>query len=221
MNGLLELMAAQYASAASYVDEGVVTTTILQPGRREVVRRPFSTAFERPHRFHYRFTDERNGDQLTITQESPPARLTWTVGGQEQVLSLPLAIASATGISGGSALTIPRLLMPQLIPSWALTDLEGPAEEGTEAIEGVDCARLRGLQGGAPMTIWIGLGDRLVRRIFQAHHFPAGSLRESLADVPEELRPPLPPDHVSEEFDTETDTIYRPRRNVALAPAGR
>src|SRR6185312_7432132 len=128
----------------SYVDRGIVTTTFIQPEGRHIQRRPFMTAFERPRRFRYEYRDENMGDRLVIWQEVPPAKVFWTVKGQTETCELRMAIAGATGISGGSAHTIPRLLIPELTGGWGLTDLEDVLHVGEQLIEGIRCLAIQG-----------------------------------------------------------------------------
>ena len=133
---VLGRMAAVYASARTYTDRGIVTTTFIHPGKRRINRLPFMTAFERPHRFRYEFTDETLGARMVIWQEAPPAKVFWTAKGGVETHELLMALAAATGISGKSAMTIPRLLIPELAEgSWGLTDLEDAVQIGQELIE--------------------------------------------------------------------------------------
>jgi hypothetical protein len=217
-SALLQKMAATYAGLASYADQGVVTTTLIEGEQRQVMRRPFATAFQRPHRFRFEFTDESTGDRYTIWQEAPPARRQWTQqGDQVDTLELPLAIAGATGISGGSALTIPRLLMPALIHSRALTDLETPTLDGEEVIDGARCWRLQGRQGNAQQTLFIGAEDWLVRRLLAAEHFGAAELEDLWAKIPADLRAESP--ELPGPFDSETEIAYQPQGNAPLTDA--
>src|SRR5688572_27831837 len=174
---LLQKMAATYAGMAAYTDRGMVTTAFIQGTERREARRPFATAFQRPQRFRFEFSDEATGHRFTIWQDTPPARLLWTeLGNNGGTKDRTLAIAPATGVSGGSALTIPRLLMPERIQSRALTDLEMPTLDGEEEIDGVRCWRLRGGLGNARQTIFIGTEDWMVRRVLASEHFGQAEL---------------------------------------------
>lgn len=124
---VLQEMAGVYAAARTYADQGIVTTTFILRDERRINRRPFLTAFERPCRYRYEFKDESLGSRLVIWQELPPAKVFWTVLGHVETRPLPMAVAGATGISGGSALTIPRLLIPDLAEGCrGSTDLKDP-----------------------------------------------------------------------------------------------
>jgi hypothetical protein len=212
-------MADVYAGVRTYVDRGVVTTTFISPDQVRVSRLPFRTAFERPDRFRYEFNDETSGDRLVIWQEAPPARLFWSVRGAVETFTLPMAIAAATGISAGSALTIPRLLMPDVIESWALTNLDDAAERGEELVDGVRCRRIDGHDTAGKLTLWIGAEDLLVRRVCRTDHFDPREQAALLASLPDDVRPTAEQDaSLAEPFDTETETSYAPITDGELAP---
>jgi hypothetical protein len=196
---LLNRMAAVYAGLDRYIDEGVVLSTFIRDDQRRLVRKPFRTAFERPHRFRYEFTGESPWQRLVIWQENPPAKLFWTVQPEVRTLTLAMAIASATGISDGSALSVPRLLMPDLIKARSLTDIAAPMLCGEQVVDGVACLCIQGRHGGSAIELSVGASDLLVRRIFETHHF-------------ERSRRIGP-------FDTETETRYRPRTDLDLQPS--
>jgi hypothetical protein len=206
-----------YANARAYVDTGIVTTTFIHPNRRTIRRLPFKTAFERPHRFRYEFEDEDSGHRLVIWQDVPPAKLFWTVTGEVETRELSMAIAAATGVSGGSAFAIPRLLIGDLFGgAQGPTDLEEASHLGEEVIDGVRCLSIQGRRGANPVTLSVGADDLLVRRIFETHHFGPEQRARTLADLPEEMRPRFAAR--AEDFDTETETLYTPRANLDLTP---
>jgi len=214
---LLRAMADAYGRAASYADRGVVITTFVHPDRREVHRKPFATLFQRPDRFRFELSDEFMGSRMVIWQETPPARVFWTIENQPKALDLAMAIAGATGISGGSAVTIPRLLMPDLLTAWAVTEIEDPEDAVEEVIGSVRCARICGRHGGSTITMWIGIEDLLLRRMFQADHFGAAEHAAALASVPDDLRASLTQDMEGmSDFDTETDTLYEPTKDLSM-----
>jgi hypothetical protein len=218
---VLGRMAAVYASARTYTDRGSVTTTFIHPGKRRINRLPFRTAFERPHRFRYEFTDESLGHRLVIWQETPPAKMFWTVEGRVETHELLMALARATGISGGSAMTIPRLLIPELAEgSRGVTDLEDALQIGQELIEDIPCFLIRGRLNSSTVTVSLGVDDLLVRRIFQRHHFGPEEHAQALASLPEDLRVTAQQNNaLTEDFDTETETLYSPSKDTVLDSA--
>jgi hypothetical protein len=216
---VLERMAAVYASARTYTDRGIVTTTFIHPGKRRINRLPFMTTFERPHRFRYEFTDE--SARLVIWQEVPPAKMFWTVIGRVETRELRMALAAATGISGKSAMTIPRLLIPELAEgSWGATDLKDALQIGQELIEGIPCFLIQGRFHSSPVTISLGVDDLLVRRIFERHHFGPEEHAQAFASLPEYLQEDAQKNNaLTEDFDTETETLCCPSKDAVLDSA--
>ena len=221
---LLKRMAEAYARAATYVDQGLVSTLFIQKRSRWEHRRPFRTWFERPSFFRFEFRTEGFGLPRAIMRNGGA---TSTYRGEEEEVetSLMLAVARLTGVSGGSSLRIPRLLMPEETKGWALTDLEKPVDKGPEVLEAIRCHRITGLQGDQQLTIWIDTEQFLVRRIFKRAHLDhmkdveaRKALRDHLraAGIQEKRLPPTLMAMNREDFDTETTTMYSARINDPL-----
>ena len=87
--------------------------------------------------------------------------------GLQEPASLALALAAGTGISGGTAATVPGMLMGRvsagLVQPWAL--LEDTRVSGREEVEGVACWRIDGHRRGANLAVWLGVDDHLIRRL--------------------------------------------------------
>jgi hypothetical protein len=127
---MLRHFARRYRQCSSYEDAGTVATTYSDPGVRFIKRRRFATAFVRPDRFRFEFQDV----------EGPEPRLRyviWTASGRTHLWSEPprrqreedslgLAIAAATGVSGGAAHTVCALLFPDVIDGWRVSELLEP-----------------------------------------------------------------------------------------------
>jgi hypothetical protein len=215
---LLKDMFAAYARARTYVDRGVVVTTFNQNSGNWTTRRPFMTAFERPHRFRFEFSDEWMKSRMVVWQDGPPAKLVWTVQPEVQEMDLPMAIASAAGVSGGSALNVPSMLMPDL------GDLRGPVLDdpvhtGEEVFAGVRCLVIEGRRGSNGQKLFLGAEDLLVRRIVETAHFGPEQYEATFATLPEEMRTMTRDEWVSrEEFDTSTETVYEPRVDAVIDP---
>jgi hypothetical protein len=216
---LLNQMASTYARARTYADRGVVIRTFGSNEDRHRERLSFRTVFERPHRFRYELTDETTGQRLAIWQKTPPAQRYWTVSGQTESVDLAKAIAGATGISSGSALTVPQLLMPVLIDAWALSDLAGATRTGTESIEGVDCLRLAGQRQESPVSLWLGAQDLLVRRIRQKSHFGEAERDALLCGLPDDMQAMARELSTLPAFDIDVETVYFPELDRPVSPA--
>ena len=99
-----------YAEARSYADEGEVVLVFHLATGKNTVKRPFLTRFVRPNLYRYEFT-ERGGDgeneekHFVIWSDAAPERSKrwWTIQPEVKDASLWTAVATGTGISGGSA----------------------------------------------------------------------------------------------------------------------
>jgi len=109
-----------YASCHTYQDRGdVVNVDTRANGRRRTRSRPFRTWFTRPDYFRFEFADrdigpEEEWDRYVVWRAGAQTRTWWSVKGEDAPESLSMALAGATGISGSSAIRVPRLLIPEL-----------------------------------------------------------------------------------------------------------
>jgi hypothetical protein len=203
---ILAAMAEVYATCTSYRDAGrVVTRFIDRGGRVRTSIRPFTTAFVRPDRFRFEYRDrfgegDDEWERHLVWAEGGWVRTWWDVTpGVEEPESLGLALAGATGVSGGSAHTISSLILPEMVGGSRLTDLADVVSLGDVELNGVVCYRLRGnrvlpsvdpvqrereheelfratgVRLGRverdPVTAWIDRGTLLVRRMEEGGRF--------------------------------------------------
>jgi hypothetical protein len=184
---LLEAVAEVYANCSTYRDSGQVTTQFLSSERTRTSIRPFTTAFRRPDRFRFEYMDRYHvGDEwkrYIVWADGPTVRAWWDVlPGREEPESLGLALAAATGVSGGSAHTMPALLMPDRVGGRRLIELRELRSLGDEPLGEVTCFRLSGRfpvhrtgqkkhAERSPLTIWINRDTMLVRRIEHTNQF--------------------------------------------------
>lgn len=193
---VLAALAEVYATCAVYQDSGAVITR-----SKHLTIRPFRTAFVRPDRFRFEYQD-RFGEtdpwhRHVVWANGNDVRVWWDIRPQvERPESLRLALAGATGVSGGAAHTIPSLLMSDLFGPNPLTCLADVSSLPDEMLEGVTCYRLVGrvvypqldpaeeerrraeaqrLYGltptsseRAPLTMWVDRGTFLIRRIAES-----------------------------------------------------
>lgn len=173
---ILQNMAQTYATCRFYRDEGVVTTVFKGTNGRGTfqTRKPFSTSFVRPaglFRFEYQEDDKPNGPnpRYVIWSNGREVRSWWTIRPVVQKMpSLEMAIAGATGVSGGSANTVPSLLL-QIAFGQMLKHLQGfvPAAR-SERVGGANCWRVDAKDlRGFPVVVWVDKNTFLVRRLFQ------------------------------------------------------
>jgi hypothetical protein len=90
-------------------------------------------------------------------------RTWWDIGASiETPESLNDAIAGATGVSNGTALTIPLLLMPSELRGWKVTELEMPSRIPDARLGRVECFRVSGKAGGNSQTVWLDRNSYLL-----------------------------------------------------------
>lgn len=191
---ILERMGKTYAECKTYRDTGVVTILFFKDDRKRTDRRPFTTAFVRPDEFRYEFRSRRGEeefDRYLVWCKGQDVRTRWDIRpGVGTETSLPRALAGPTGVSGGSAYTVPALLMPQ-DTGWNLTDLEDAQRVEDGEIDGTKCYRIKGSISGRPMLLWIEKTSSLLRRIEQENQFP-DFRTESTTDYQPEVDVPIP-----------------------------
>ena len=86
-----------------------------------------------------------------------------------------LAIAGATGISGGAVHSIARLLFEE-VRGWSFADLKRPRLRSPKEIDGVSCYRVTGLQKRHQVTLFVGVHDLIIRKIAY-HRFKSDEVR--------------------------------------------
>lgn len=169
---VLEKMAQRYAGCATYEDRGQVQQVFrhLNSNTKQTVRKPFSTAFVRPSRFRFqfkRYADNRSVQKYIVWQRGSAIRTWWTVGQRlERLSKLSMAIAGATGVSGSSALTVPRMLLPGQINAWSIHKIAQPLVIGNGTVNRAICLRIQGADAlGDSVTIWVDKKDWLLRKV--------------------------------------------------------
>lgn len=88
----------------------------------------------------------------------------WDDPAVEKKEDIGLGVAGATGVSRGSAHTVPVLLMEE-IGGFRLTEMTNPSIVGEERFEGEDCYIVRGYHPQSfPIDMWISKQDFLLRK---------------------------------------------------------
>lgn len=173
-----------------YQDHGVVRTWFAEAAEPHELS--FSTWFMKPSYFRFEFS---------VPHPFPPLRhiVTKSVCGFDGIKayiltqkfeaaavidwteSLGTVVAGATGISGGSAHTIARLLLPE-INGFSLNDLTDVKFEQEVEVEGILCYEITGVHAGfGSQSIWIGKPDLLLRKLFtRAQKFSIEEVRSGI-----------------------------------------
>jgi len=184
---IIKRMADKYAACKTYSDSGTVTTVYHSAeGKENKDFKQFSTAMIRPDRFRFQYTDDRGPEgRYLIWRKGDDVRTWWGITKkQERPEDLGMAIAGATGVSGGSAHTIPALMMPDELGGRTLKNLESPKLSEEQKLGDKDCFVIEAKYADNPMSIWIEKTSFLVLRIDQSTTF--------------------------DDFSTEETTLYRP-----------
>lgn len=172
---VLDRMARAYADCKSYRDSGIVVTIFVEAGGNRIVEKPFTTAFVRPDRFRFEYKetkDDRQKNRYLVWRNGKKVQTWWDIKPRvEKPESLRLALAGATGVSGGSAHTVPALLLPKELSGRLLTDITEAKRIEDAKLDKTDCFRVQGKYGTSAMILWIDKKTFLVRRIDTQNKF--------------------------------------------------
>jgi hypothetical protein len=180
---ILLSMARVYRNCRSYRDSGEVKGILRVEDGRAGSRRPFSTAFVRPDRFRFRFTDSGLGERTSsyvVWTEGTEVRGWWDAQpGVRAMESLREALGTASGISGGSSTRVPALLLPRQVAEGPPLATADRIDDGTD--RNVACFRIKGRPRAVPytvttgghvltvqdetVTLWIERGTYLLRKV--------------------------------------------------------
>jgi len=177
---IITRMADAYNACKSYSDSGLVKIVFIRKDGTSVDERPFTTAFVRPDQFRFEYSSKFTGPG-----EKPLRHIVWAKGddvrtwwdiqpGNKKEVSLGMAVAGATGVSGGSAHMIPMLLMPKEIEGWSATDIREPNRIADALLDNVDCYRIAGKytdSDSESITLWISKKTFLIHRIDSTSKF--------------------------------------------------
>jgi hypothetical protein len=155
---ILLRMAKAYRTCRSYRDSGEVRTTLLVQDGRAGSDRPFRTAFVRPDRLRFQFTETGLGERSTsyiVWTEGTEVRSWWDgQPGVRNAGSLQAALGMAAAPSGGSSTRVPGLLLPRSIGEGPMVIAAERIQDGSD--RGVSCYRIRGKSQRTPYTITQG-----------------------------------------------------------------
>ena len=196
-------MAQAYLAANTYRDTGVVRVVFIEGRHRQTTERRFKTAFVRPHRFRFEYSDRTSSDdegRYIIWRNGSDVRTWWEIRpGVETPELLGHALGAAAGVSGGASMTVPTLLMPEEIAGASdagarIFGFNDPVRLSDETLDGTPCCRLKVKRSDEPSVIWIGQRNYLIRRIdatstFKTFRTEDTTLYEPVVDqeIPEPL----------------------------------
>jgi hypothetical protein len=160
---ILRATADTYANCHTYRDSGRATTKLVTGELRPVMFAPFQTAFERPDRFRFGVEGMMLG---WIVWRHGPAIRSWSRhDGYEKPESLELALAALAGVSGGSSVTVPKLLLADAVHGPVLTEMTDVVRLEDADLGSSRCYCLRGRQASCTRTVWIDQTSHLLLRV--------------------------------------------------------
>jgi hypothetical protein len=173
-SAILRRVATTYADCATYEDHGVVETRFHPGMPQEAVSKIwFTTYFRRPNLFRFAFMTRMmeglSGSDLThviwsdgkTTHFKTPL---WPFSGQSD---LSTAIAGATGISSGSAIRVPQLLIKDLAIGNTLTAIKKPRHLAVESTDSEMCDRIDHETLNSQTDYWISQSRSIVLQVLE------------------------------------------------------
>ena len=237
---ILVSCAVTYATCRSYEDSGEHTTVFVKGPRswnRHTTIQRFRTAFVRPDRFLFEFAHVAVGPEQEWTRavcwnDGKSIRSWSTLAGEEKTHeSLPMALGSSGGISGGVSLFSPRLLLPTQETKSPLPEEDRARLIGRERIDAFECFILEGPFREDTVRLAIDCQSFLIRRR-QADraHTPAThdallqSMRKSLGQMsPDDPHRATAEQSIkslesmtSTDFTTQSTTVWHPTLDPEL-----
>lgn len=163
--GILKQSQAKYASLASYSDEGTAIATM---GLVTAANYSFTLKLARTNLYQVTW---RQGDDLFM-----PKGAVWSAGDGDflwmgkgfkprKESNMTMALASATGISGGAAACIPGTFFKTSWGDQLGAAMKAATRKANAKIGGIDCYVLAHDEGGRTNTLWIGKQDFLIHQI--------------------------------------------------------
>jgi hypothetical protein len=171
---LIGELVRKYAEMSSYQDEGVVLQA-LGEGEKPIETR-FTTHFRRPDLFRFAFASPHPYPPLAhvitahVCGADKVGAYSWTKlyeepAQLENAKNISMAVAGATGISGGSAHTIGALLMRE-VGGFGLGQISQSSFLGEEIFEGADCVIIGALHpAGGELSLWIERNTVILRKL--------------------------------------------------------
>lgn len=186
---ILDRISELYKSCRSYLDKGEIKIQMTKKGCKTFDVRRFFTFFLRPSRFSFQFRSRLPREKawrkygVYMKNNVVKSLLTDEICSEVRERSLNDAIASAAGISGGSAVWIPNLLMPDLIEAQGIRSTKQLKRLRDEVINDVMALKIEGRdQQGSLRMFWIDKEQFLIRRIYCNKRSDRGFITECTID---------------------------------------
>jgi len=162
-------MLSAYRSCKSYMDKGEVKE--VRSNATPIVKKPFTTAFIRPSRFRFEFTEDSNqrAQNYVIWRDGVSIRSWWSIQpGVRYYETLGEAVNRATGVSSMSAVVVPSMLFQDLGDTGRIQSLTELSLVREEKVNGKAAYRIEGKDwANMYLTIWVDKQTFLLVKFFE------------------------------------------------------
>jgi hypothetical protein len=160
-----------YHQLSVYLDSGKVINAYDISGRVNKTAKLFKTAFSNNGDFNFEYYELGKSNSLyTINRSANIVRSWWGVTNKlvDPAPSLRLALSGALGVSSGTSMLIPGILLTNDISlKVSFYHTLGATElNGSEVVNGVDCYKMKSIaKNGRKTTTWVAKKDYFIRKI--------------------------------------------------------
>jgi hypothetical protein len=194
---ILDKMVSVYASCSSYVDQGKIVDIY---GSQEDRTRTFTTAFVRPSKFRFEFDEDRftGPSHYIVWRDGTTIQSWWTIKPQTITYeTLAAALGTAAGVSGGSTVNVPSMLMGDLQDTHRISTMTELNLEREEKIGKRMAYRIAGRDWRHNLlTVWIDKESFLLLKIFQSKKLKSGPVVSTTTYEPQ-INIPVSPDKLT------------------------
>jgi outer membrane lipoprotein-sorting protein len=186
-NEIIKLMRKSYVTANSYSDSGVVKIFFINSDRRRTVKKPFTTAFIRPDRFRFEYREKaliNREFRFIVFLNGKNLQTYWNIENDLELDSLDKAIGAATGVSGGSAITVPAMLLPNEIKWRRAIRFNKPKRIDDGFFNKVSCFKIQDQIFGNHAVFWIDKETFLLLKIYREKIFEDFQAQETTTYQP-------------------------------------
>jgi hypothetical protein len=178
---ILEKVTSAYKALDTYSDEGKITSEIDSGQGKMTLETSFSIKLKKPNLYVITWK-QANALMPAMSQ----AGTVWNAGDQPYLyMSITkayskmkddeIALASATGVSGGAAFTIPSLFFSSLKKYEPFARLTSTKLVGTEAVDGEECYLIEGISSiSKSEKYWIAKDSSLIKKFSRSFEPPEG-----------------------------------------------
>lgn len=191
-DGLIDRVVEKYRNATSYRDHGTVIQ-FEENGEDEEYRKTFKTAFVRPDRFRFEWSEPwpmSGRVRRVVWSDGKETRTWWEIplgrDLDEKDADLDMAIAGATGVSSGAANTIPSILMYGTVRGRTLKDLERSRVEREVVLDGRPAWVITGIFADHYlMRVYVDKKELVILQIDESRKEDHGTLDDRTTYSPE------------------------------------